>query len=330
MLSLAEALGWPSESKQLVHNTLHVLPNLVLGASRVTVDRRRSDPLEPPWPDLVIGASRRSAPVARWIKKQSGGRAKLVHLLHAQAPLHHFDLIVTMPQYRLPRRPNVMHVTGALNRVDPQQLEAAAARWRVRFRHLPRPWIGLLVGGDSSTYRFDPATAARLGREAGQLARDEGGSLLVSTTPRTPADSTEALVGSLDVPHFMYRWRRDDSENPYLAYLALCDRFVVTVDSASLPMEACATGRRVQIFEWPRRSGSASSKPLAGLRARLVDLGLVKPPRDFEAYHGALRERGLVTRLGEAPGRGVAGRVDDLERVAERVRALMAGRDDRL
>jgi hypothetical protein len=215
MLSLAEALGWPFESKRLVHNALHVIPNLVLGASRVTLDRRRSDPLEPPWPDLVIGASRRSAPVARWIKKQSGGRARLVHLLHAQAPLHHFDLIVTMPQYRLPRRPNVMHVTGALNRVDPRQMEAAATRWRERFQHLPRPWIGLLVGGDSSAYRFDPGTAVRLGREASRLAQDEGGSLLVSTTPRTPADSTEALVRSLDVPHFMYRWRRDNSENPY-------------------------------------------------------------------------------------------------------------------
>jgi hypothetical protein len=328
MLSLAEALGWPFESKRLVHNALHVIPNLVLGASRVTLDRRRSDPLEPPWPDLVIGASRRSAPVARWIKKQSGGRARLVHLLHAQAPLHHFDLIVTMPQYRLPRRPNVMRVTGALNRVDPRQMEAAATRWRERFQHLPRPWIGLLVGGDSSAYRFDPGTAVRLGREASRLAQDEGGSLLVSTTPRTPADSTEALVGSLDVPHFMYRWRRDNSENPYLAYLALCDRFVVTGDSASLPMEACATGRPVQIFEWPRRSGAASSEPLAGLLAWLVDLGLVKPPRDFEAYHGALSERGLVTRLGEAPRPGAAVPIDDLERVAERVRSLMPGGDD--
>ncbi len=128
----------------------------------------------------------------------------------------------------------------------------------------------------------------------------------------------------------MNRWRRDDSENPYLAYLALCDRFVVTVDSASLPMEACATGRPVQVFEWPRRSGAASGEPLAGLRAWLVELGLVKPPRDFEAYHGALRERGLVTRLGEAPGVGAAGPIDDLERVAERVRSLMPGEDDRL
>jgi mitochondrial fission protein ELM1 len=330
MLSLADALGWPYEAKRLVHNALHVVPNLLLGASRVSVDRRRSDPLEPPWPDLVIGASRRSAPVARWIRKRSGGRAKLVHLLHVQAPLQHFDLIVTMPQYRLPARPNVMQVTGALNRVDPARMAEAAARWEPHWSHLPRPWIGVLVGGDSSSYRFDPETAARLGREVSKLARSLGGALLITTTPRTPPASAEALVAALDAPHALYRWRPDDPDNPYLAYLALCDRFVVTVDSASLPMEACTTGRPVQVFAWPRRSGAAAGGPLRGVRARLVALGLLKPLRDFEAYYRVLRERGLVTSLGEPPPARREGPSDDLGRVVARVRSLFAAGTDRL
>ncbi len=98
MLSLADALGWPYETRQLVHNRLQWVPNLFLGATRATLEGRRSDPLEPPWPDLVIAASRRSAPVAQWIRRQSGGRTRLVHLLHAMAPLDRFDLVVTMPQ----------------------------------------------------------------------------------------------------------------------------------------------------------------------------------------------------------------------------------------
>ena len=104
LLRLAEALGWPFEAKRIRYNRLNRCPNLLLGASKLTVDTQRSDPLAPPWPDLVIGASRRAAPLARWIKKQSGGRSRLVHLLHAQAPLHYFDLVVTTPQYRLPER----------------------------------------------------------------------------------------------------------------------------------------------------------------------------------------------------------------------------------
>jgi mitochondrial fission protein ELM1 len=326
MLSVAEALGWPYEAKRLSYNALNLLPNLVLGATRATL-ARGSDPLGPPWPDLVIAASRRSAPVARWIKRRSGGRTRLVHLLHAQAPLEDFDLVVTLPQYRLPPRPNVMQVTGALNHLDAGRLEAAALEWKDRFAHLPRPWIGLLVGGDSSSYRFEPDTATRLGREASALARSERGALLVSTSARTGAAATQALFEALSAPHFAHRWRADDPENPYLAFLALADRFVVTVDSASLPAEACGTGRPVQVFEWPRRGGAAVLPPLEGWRKRLVEWGLVKPARDFAAYQRALREQGLVTRLGEAPPPGGA-LPDELPRVAARIRALLTGVED--
>src|SRR5262249_33898778 len=81
MRSLADALGWPYEEKQLAYNPLNHLPNVILGSSIVSLDRHRSSALAPPWPDLVIGASRRSAPVAQWIRKQSSGRTRLVHLL---------------------------------------------------------------------------------------------------------------------------------------------------------------------------------------------------------------------------------------------------------
>src|SRR4030095_12344312 len=118
LLRLAEAPVWPFEAKRIRYNRLNRCPNLLLGASKFTVDTR-SDPLAPPWPDLVIGASRRAAPLARWIKKQSGGRSRLVHLLHAQAPLHYFDLVVTTPQYRLPERSNVLHNLLPLNAAQP-------------------------------------------------------------------------------------------------------------------------------------------------------------------------------------------------------------------
>lgn len=323
MLTLAAALGWPYEAKRLTYNPLRALPNLLLGASRLALGRG-GDALEPPWPDVVIAASRRSVPVARWIKRRSGGRSVLVHLLHAQAPLRHFDLVVTMPQYRLPERDNVMCVTGALNRIDRPRLEAAAQEWKDRLEGLPRPWIAVLVGGDSSSYRFEPGVAARLGREASALARRMGGSLLVTTSARTRARAADALFAAIDVPHHRYRWKAHDVANPYLAYLAAADHFIVTVDSASLPMEACSTGKPVQVFEWPRARGAASaSRPLTGLRRRLVEWGLLKPARDFAAYQRALRERGLVTRLGEEPPPGPDREIDDLERVVERVRSLV-------
>ncbi len=326
LTSLADALGWPYETRRIVHNPLHVLPNPLLGATLATVDRRRSDALEPPWPDLVLAAGRRATPVSRWIRRRSGGRTKLVHLLHAQAPLRHFDLVATLPQYRLPDAPNVLQLTAALNRPDPARLAAAAAEWKAALEALPRPRIAVLVGGASSSYAFDAEVAARLGREASREASRQGGSLLVTTSPRTSPEATEALFGAIDVPHHGYRWRRDDPANPYLGYLALAERFIVTVDSASLPAEACQTGRPVQVFEWPRRGGAGPLPPLRGWRGRLAAWGFIKPPRDFDAFHRVLRERGLTTRLGEGEALPPRETLDDLERAAAAVRSLVAER----
>lgn len=329
MLNLAEALGWPYETRQLYHNALNRVPNLLLGASALSVDRSRSDPLEPPWPDLVIAASRRSAPVARWIRKQSGGRSRLVHLFHTQAPLDDFDLVITLPQYRLPKRANILHLHSALNRIDPERLVRDAAQWRAQFASLPRPHIALIVGGTSSSYVLDPATAARLAREASAEARDAGGSLLISTTPRTPAAAADALFADIDAPAFRYRWQAEDPDNPYFALLALADRFIVTVDSASVPVEACASGKPVALFEWPRRQASGPwqrllrRSPLRQLYQALLYLGLFKPARDFDAYHRILRERGLVSRLGETAATPRQPLEDGLAVAVERIRELV-------
>jgi mitochondrial fission protein ELM1 len=289
---------------------------------------------------VVIGGSRRSAPVARWIKQQSGGKTRLVHLMHTQAPLANFDLVITTPQYRLPRLPNVLHNTGPLNPLPAERLEAAAARWRDRLASLPRPWVALLVGGNSSAYVLDPATAARLGRDASAMITADGGALLISTSPRTPPEAADALLTQVSCPAHVYRWQRDDPDNPYLAFLALADQFIVTTDSASQLVEACQTGKPVQVFEWPRRRSAsalkralrrwsenrgASSVPPRNASGRLFDwlvyVGLVKPPRDFEALHRALRQRGVLRALGEPPA-DKREPFDDMERAVERIRGL--------
>jgi len=342
MKSLAQALGWPYDAKHLVFNRLSYCPNVLLGAAVITLDQRRSSPLRPPWPDLVIAGSRRSAPVARWIKKQSGGATRLVHLMHTQAPLEHFDLVITTPQYRLPPRHNVLHNVGPLNHIDPARLAAAAAA-AARFAHLPRPYTALLVGGNSSSYLLDPETAARLGREASAQVRVSGGSLLVTTSARTPAAGAAALLDAVDCPAYKYRWQADDVDNPYHAVLALADRFIVTADSASLLAEACATDKPVEIFDWRlradayrgvkgllRRWGEAryrhDTNPAARLTDllydRLVYLGLIKPARDFTAYHRALRLRGLISGRGESTDVPVRQPLDDMSRAVERIRRL--------
>ena len=337
LISLAEALGWPFERKAMAYNGLNRCPNILLGATLASARRESVEQLQPPWPDLVIGASRRSVPVARWIRQQSGGHTRLVHLLHAMAPLDLFDLVITTPQYRLPPRSNVLQLSAALNRIDRERLAAAGAAWAQRLSDLPRPFTALFAGGNSATYRFDPATAARLGASASAAAAAGGGALLVSTSPRTPADAAEALIKAITCRNFIYRWKAGDPHNPYHAFLALADRFIVTADSASLLVEACLMGKPVELFSWPmrrgpllrfkewlwRRYGMNAKGVLAATIDRLVDWGLLKPPRDFAALHRELRARGLIAALGDG---GVAERrpLDDMERAVAAIQRLFA------
>lgn len=328
----------------MTYNWLNRCPNILLGSTLATLTADSSRQLQPPWPDLVIGASRRSVPVARWIRARSGGRTKLVHLLHAMAPLDLFDLVITTPQYRLPRRPNVLHLAAALNRIDRGRLDAAAARWAPRLAQLPRPYVALFVGGNSATYRLDAKTAQRLGAEASASAAALGGSLLVSTSPRTPTAAAAALVSAISGSSFVYRWMAGDPDNPYHAFLGQADRFIVTADSASLLIEACLMDKPVELFFLPMRrrpwlrfknwlwqrlgaeNGGERGGPGAALAARLVDWGLVKPPRDFAGLHRELRARGLISTLGTDADAAVARRpLDDMERAVAAIRRLFQG-----
>ena len=301
MIALADALGWPYQTRQLDWNLLNHLPNPLIGA-RATTLSRHAEKLAPPWPDLVIAASRRSAPIARWIKQQSGGHTRLVHLLHTQMPLTAFDLVITTAQFRVPEATNVLRTTLPLNVIHAQHQAEAAKRWAPRLAHLPRPWTAVLVGGDSSSHRLDPATAEQLADRANAAAGSAQGSVLATTSRRTPVAATAAIAARLSVPHHFHRWRADDPDNPYPAFLALADRFLVTGDSASLPAEAAATGRPVELFEWPPqrapRSLPAMVKPI---HRALVYGGWHKPRRDFAAFHQGLRDAGLVDTPTPAP-----------------------------
>lgn len=268
--ALVAALGWPSRPHRLRFSPRSRLPGWLKGANRLGL--LGSEPaLEPPWPDLVIAAGRRSANVARWIVKQSGGRTRSVLLGRPRAPLSAFDLVVTTPQYGLPVRSNVLHLPAPLAlpaTADDATLEA----WRARWAALPRPWIGLLLGGDRAPYQIDAEAARRLAAAARALADQRGGSVLATTGPRTTPAAAEALFAALGEPAFCHRYVQGQADNPYRALLALADQFIVTGDSASMLAEAAGTGKPLAVFEPPRRR-TAAKRLLHWLERRL---GLVE------------------------------------------------------
>lgn len=346
VLALAEAVGWPFEIKRFVHQRYELVTNLMLGSTLAGVVQSKSSPLAAPWPDLVLSAGRRNEPIARWIRDRAavdGHRVRLVHVGRPWTQLEEFDLIVTTPQYRLPKLPNVLENTTPLHRVTNDRLKDDAARWTDRLAHLPKPYVAVVIGGSSGPYSYDHAAAARLASQASALAAAKGGSLLVTTSARTPAETIETFCANATVPTYMFRWSKGAKDNPYFAFLGLASDIVVTGDSMSMLTEACATGKPVHIFDLGvgRRAmrpetvdaATAESEPKRGrieavhLQAffyrLMMRLGPQRLSRDIRIIHRHLVQTGQAVWLGDefAPERPRLA-MDCLGRAVGRVRAL--------
>ncbi len=299
--ALADELGYGYEEKHIRARRWELLVHLGRGATLAGIDRGASSALRAPWPDLVISAGRRNEAVARWIKQQSGGKAALVHMGRPWAGLDAWDLVVTTPQYFLPQRHNVLHNSLPLHRLRREQLEEAGAALRPQLAGLPRPWIALLVGGDSGRFVLTTEKGARLGVLANELAAACGGSLLVTDSPRTPVPAADALQSRLTVPNYCYRWG-GEGVNPYRGLLALADAFVVTGESMSMLGEASAMGRPLFIFDvgdgprpWWRLAHSYRYKPLSHRIA--MRLGPLRMRREIGNIQAALVAGGVARWL---------------------------------
>ena len=326
--ALAEALDWPLATKTLSYRGAVVWPHVLGQASIAGITARSRAQLRPPWPDLVLSSGVRNEPVCRWIRRQSGGRTRYVHVGRPWGPLDSFDLVITTPQYRVPDHPRVLHNTLTLHGINAASLARAREHWERRFAELPHPRVAVVVGGDSGPFTFGPKAASRLGREASELAASRGGSLLVTTSARTRDSAVDALRRNIGVPHYFYRWRAQDRENPYLGMLACADRVIVTGDSIAMLSEACATAKPVQIFDIGGMRAGASKvdrdfRPGAVLYAALLRWFWAPLSRDITRVHSRLRDAGATAWLDEPPSEARAEAVTDLPRAVAAVRALL-------
>jgi hypothetical protein len=300
-----------------------------------------------------VGGRRNETP-AKWVRKQSGGRTRIVVIGRYWTPPSDLDFVITTPQFRLPAGPNVLHNTLPLQPLSRAALAETARTWAPRLGAMHGPYVTVLVGGWSGPYVFSRETARRLGQEATALARSMGATLLVSTSARTPRRAMSALERAIGVPCHFYRWRPDDPDNPHFGFLALADALIVTGDSLSMLAEACSTGRPVHIFEFGGGPAAMHGPRSADARiwqwwrwSQLTDQGIMGLPyafaiglpagrlnrsRDIRLAQDRLVASGRARWLGDTvrPEPHPAP-LDDLQRAVDCVRTLMkhdaAGRE---
>ena len=309
--AVARALDWPLEYRRLVFQEPYVLGKPRFAPDLFHVDRQRSDPIEPPWPDLILTIGRRPAMVALWIKRQSGGRTRIVLFGRPKRHFHDFDLIVAPPQYHLPAADNVLPLDLPLIHPDTEVVEKAARDWRRRLETLSRPLLAVMVGGTTKPYRLDAGAVQGL-LEQVRWASGGRGTWYFSTSRRTRPEAVAALERQLPANALLYRFGIDPPEdNPYHALLALADGFVVTGDSVSMLVEVARMGKPLAIYPLPlekpwtgrmrhhamRVLGYRPGKPLPAWMRAMLRLGWIGNPRDLEVIHQLLYRKGWAVPL---------------------------------
>jgi mitochondrial fission protein ELM1 len=254
-IAVAEAVGLPFSLRRVrVAGALRFLPaplQLLLPPARLLGSVTANDKLEAPWPRLIISIGRRSVPIALAVKRLAAPKAFALHIQNPKVPARLFDLIAA-PVHDGFEAPNVITTFGAVHSVTGDRLAEAGKRFAPRIEHLPSPRIAVLLGGESQAFSFRPDHAAALGAKLARVAKESGGSLLVTPSRRTGADTVAVLARAIeDVPHLLWDGTGD---NPYFAFLALADAIIVTEDSVNMVTEAAGTGKPVHVHKLPGRS----------------------------------------------------------------------------
>jgi uncharacterized protein len=266
-LGLAEAVGVSFVEKRLaIRFPWTCLPPRLWFSPFAAIENRGC--LSPPWPELVIGCGRNTAMPALAIRRASGGYTVAAQIQDPGVGAGEFDIFV-VPEHDALRGPHVIVTRGAVHRVTQARLAAAKGRFP-RLASLPRPIVTVLIGGTNRAYRLTRRRMCELADAIDQNLRSEGGSALITPSRRTGAAGVTLLRDRFKgLPAVIWD---GSGENPYFAFLALADAFLVTADSVSMISEAAATGKPVHVVDLKGGNGK-----FARFHAAMEAAGITRP-----------------------------------------------------
>jgi uncharacterized protein len=298
-LGLAEAAGFPFVEKELLVRRPWAWLPPQLWLAPLAAASGAGQKLAPPWPDLVIGCGRNTAAPGLAIHRAGGGRTLAAQVQDPRIGRGEFDLLF-VPEHDRLRGPRVVVTAGALHRVTAARLAEERRRFP-RLEALPRPILGVLIGGANRAYRLDLPLLAEIAAMIAAAVRKSGGSAVVTPSRRTGAAGIAILRDRLGgLPGEIWD---GTGANPYYAYLAVADALVATADSVSMVSEAAATGKPVHVIDLP--GGDAKFARFhrqmreAGITRRFagdIESWSYTPPDDNARAGAALREL-LLTHL---------------------------------
>jgi uncharacterized protein len=233
-------VGWKGDTGRLPW-WLNLLPRRWLTPESGIPRGRTED-----WPDLWIAAGRATLPLSIRAKRWSGGKTFVVQVQDPRVPPTMFDLVIP-PKHDRMAGDNIFPITGSPHRVTPQRLESEYEAFKAVIDPLPRPRVAVLIGGKSKAFDLSSERAAQIAHSIQIPLEQDGGSLLMTFSRRTP-EAAQALMAAR-LRHLPGMVWNGEGPNPYFAFLAAADYILVTEDSTNMATEAASTGKPVFVLK---------------------------------------------------------------------------------
>ncbi|KIE05100.1 hypothetical protein NF27_EY01960 [Candidatus Jidaibacter acanthamoeba] len=283
-IALAKLLGFDYEEKRLEYNKLAAIPFFFKSGFEL-LNKNSIEHLIQDEPDIIISAGRRAASVALALKDRNRS-TKIIQILGAEKNYKLFDLVILPEHDRkqfISYPDNVIFTPLAISCFSRYELEQESLKWQPVLAKYKQPYLAVLIGGNSKKCKFKEKHITDFINNVTNIAKNYSGSLLITSSRRTPI----ALVGKLkqalektEASYFLYEPEKY-ANNPYKAFLSNAKAILVTGDSISMCSEACSLGKPVFIYA-PR--SMLSSKHMAFVK-HLFKVGLAAPiSNKFEPF----------------------------------------------
>jgi len=204
-------------------------------------------------PDIMVSCGSQVAVVNYLISREN--LAKSVCLLRPSfLSTKKFDLVI-MPKHDNPaKRANIVTIDGALNLINKKYLEEQSSGLLTEFKlqaQGAKPFIGVLIGGDSKNFALAPDLILNLIREIKTVAEKIDASILLTTSRRT-SGKIENLIKSefKDYSRCKLMIIANENNSPFAVggILGLSQIVVTSAESISMVSEAATSGKHVLVF----------------------------------------------------------------------------------
>lgn len=228
---------------------------------RMLLEKQSYEELLRTYADIVISCGSSLADVNLWMKKENS--AKSVVVMKPSISSAHFDAVVAPRHDRMTEGPRVFTTEGALSSYRAEDLELEGSVLSAELALSPGQWrVGVLVGGDTGSLRFDPALFRALTDSIDTFCHKTRSAALVTTSRRTP-EWAEKLMKSkfsdrLTCPLLLIA-NEIDRPGVVAGILGLSAALVVTAESMSMISEAVSTGKPVLVVQ-PWHDGKMKRK----------------------------------------------------------------------